>query len=188
MTAVVDGQSADTTMGYSPLEGLMMASRSGSIDISAAIAIKKELNIDDIGLEKYLNKQGGLLGVSGSSNDIRQLISYEENGDQKAKLALKMFVYRIQQAIGQMSASMGGVDCLVFTATVGERSNVIRRRILENLGFLSFECDTNLNEQTYEPIDIVNIATESSRPIYVVSTNEVAEIAKRAENISTKLN
>lgn len=187
VTAVVNGHSVDTTMGYSPLEGLMMASRSGTIDIAAAIAIKKELNLDDIGLEKYLNKQSGLLGVSGSSNDIRQLISYEENGDIKASLALRMFVYRIQQSIGQMAASMDGADCLVFTATVGERSKIIRKRILDNLSYLGFNCDAAQNDQVYEPDHIANIADQFSKPIYVISTEEVSEIARRAENISFKI-
>lgn len=181
VTAVVDGKSVDTTMGYTPLEGLVMASRSGSMDISAALAIKRELKLSDDGIEQYLNKQSGLLGISGSSNDVRQLLSYEENGDQRASLALKLFVYHIQLAIGQMAASMGGVDCLVFTATIGERSSIIRSRIIENLGYLGFACECNLNEHTFEPSNPTNIAIESSKPIIVISTNEAAEIARRAE-------
>lgn len=181
VTAVIDGKSVDTTMGYTPLEGLVMASRSGNMDISAALAVKRELQLTDDGIEQYLNKQSGLLGISGSSNDIRQLLEYESNGDQKASLALKIFVYRVQLAIGQMAASMDGVDCLIFTATVGERSDVIRGRILEQLGYLGFENDKAINEKTFEPSDIANIATESSKPILVVSTDEAAEIARRAE-------
>jgi acetate kinase len=182
VTAVVDGKSVDTTMGYTPLEGLMMASRSGNMDISAALAVKRALNLDDDGIEQYLNKQSGLLGVSGSSNDIRQLLTSEENGDKKAGLALKLFVYHIQQAIGQMAASMGGVDCLVITGAIGERSKIIRSRIIENLGYLGFSCDFNLNEQVFEPTGISNIATDSGRPVYVISTDEAAEIARRAES------
>jgi len=181
VTAVVDGKSVDTTMGYSPLEGLVMASRSGSMDISAALAIKRDLKLSDDGIEQYLNKQSGLLGVSGSSNDIRQLISYEDNGDQRASLALKLFVYHIQLAIGQMAASMNGADCLVFTATVGERSQIIRHRILENLGYLGFYCDNNLNAETFEPKTATYVNAESSKPIIVISTDEAVEIARRAE-------
>ena len=181
ITAVLDGKSVDTTMGYSPLEGLIMASRCGNIDVSAALAIKRELQLSDDGLEQYLNEQSGLIGVSGTSDDIRQLITSEEKGDQRAKLALDLFVYRIQQAIGQMAASMNGVDCLVFTATIGERSNIIRGRILERLQYLGFEIDKNANEQAFEPINITDIATLSSKPILVVSTDEAAEIARRAE-------
>jgi len=182
ITAVVDGKSIDTTMGYSPLEGLMMATRSGSIDISAALAIKRELNLSDDDLEAYLNKKSGLLGISGSSNDIRQLITSEKQGDDKARLALGLFVYRIQSAIGQMVASMGGVDSIIFTAAVGERSSVIRSRILDNLGYLGFSYDSEINNQVYEPVEITNIATASSKPILVIMTDESTEIAHRAMN------
>jgi len=93
-----------------------------------------------------------------------------------------MFVYRIQQAIGQMAASLGGIDCLVFTATIGERSTVIRQRVVEGLGFLGFELDSAVNNQTFEPSEAVNVGTDASKPIFVVSTDEAAEIARRAEH------
>ena len=179
ITAVQDGKSVETTMGYSPLEGLLMASRSGNIDVSAALAIKRELGLTDDGLEQYLNKQSGLLGVSGSSNDIRQLITSEAAGDKRAKLALDLFVYRIQQSIGQMAASMNGADLIVFTGTIGERSAIVRQRILERLEYLGFVCDDAVNDVTFEPSD-ANIATASSKPALVVSTDEAAEIAHRA--------
>ena len=181
VTAVLDGKSVDTTMGYTPLEGLIMASRSGNIDVSAALAIKRELHLNDEELEHYLNKQSGLLGVSGSSNDIRQLLESEGKGDERATLALKLFVYHIQQAIGQMAASLGGIDCLVITATIGERSSIMRGRILDNLEYLGFIYNHNVNDNTFEPSEATNIATESSKPIYVISTDEAAEIARRAE-------
>lgn len=179
ITAVHDNKSVETTMGYSPLEGLLMASRSGNIDVSAALAIKRELGLTDDGLEQYLNKQSGLLGVSGSSNDIRQLIASEEAGDKRAKLALDLFVYRIQQSIGQMAASMNGVDNIVFTGTIGERSAIIRERIMARLEYLGFVCDKDVNNNTFEPSD-ANIATADSKPALVVSTDEAAEIARRA--------
>ncbi len=181
VTAVKDGKSIDTTMGYSPMEGLVMSSRSGNIDVAAALAIKRELHLSDDELEQYLNKQSGLAGVSGSSGDIRQLVSSEQQGDARAQLALQLFVYRIQQSIGQMAASLGGVDCLVFTATISERSSIIRSRILESLGFLGFTYDSELNDRTFEPSEIVNLGVDSSKPILVVSTDEAAEIARRAE-------
>ena len=181
ITAVLDGKSVDTTMGYTPLEGIMMATRSGNIDVAAALAIKRELHLDDNGLEQYLNKSSGLLGVSGTSDDIRQLLISESQGDQKASLALTLFVYKIQQAIGQMAASMGGVDCLVFTATIGERSFIIRERILQNLGYLGFENNKVVNDATFEPKEVINIATDRSRPVLVVATDESAEIARRAD-------
>ncbi len=179
VTAVQDGKSVDNTMGYSPLEGLMMSTRSGSIDVSAALVIKRELKMTDHGLEQYLDKQAGLLGVSGSSGDIRQLQISETNGDERAKLALDIFVYRIQQAIGQMAASMDGVSCLVFTGTVGERSNLIRGRVLKRLDYLGFELDSQINKQTYEPNSVANLATDSSKPILVITADEASEIARR---------
>ncbi len=182
VTAVLNGKSVDTTMGYTPLEGLVMASRSGNIDVSAALTIKRALRFNDEELEQYLNQNSGLLGISGSSNDIRQLIESEQNGDEMAALALKLFVYRIQQSIGQAAASLGGIDCLVLTATISERSSIIRSRILDNLEFLGFNYDHNINDQTFEPADAVNIASEYSKPIIIISTDEAAEIARRAEN------
>jgi len=122
-----------------------------------------------------------LIGVSGSSNDIRQLIASEEKGDERAKLALSLLVYRIQLAIGQMAASMGGVDSIVLTGTVGERSSIIRGRILDNMKYLGFEYNPQTNNDTFEPSLAVNVAVESSKPIYVISTDEAAEIARRAE-------
>lgn len=179
--AVLDGRSNETTMGYTPLEGLMMASRSGTIDVAAALAIKRELALTDDELEQYLNKKSGLLGVSGSSNDIRQLLASEEQGDARATLALKLFVYRIQLAIGQMAASMNGADCLVFTATIGERSSPIRDRVLDGLGYLGFTHDKAVNDQTFEPVAPTNLGDSTSKPILVVATDESTEIARRAE-------
>jgi len=186
ITAVLDGKSVETTMGYSPLEGLVMATRSGTIDISAALTVKRNLNLSPSELEEYLFKKCGLLGISGSSDDIRQLIIKEAKGDVRAKLALDIFVYRIQQLIGQMAASMNGVNCLVFTGTVGERSSIIRGRILERLEYLGFACDKRINEQTFEPAEVANIAGSDSKPILVTITNEAAELAYRTEQYIKK--
>lgn len=179
LTAVGDGKSVDTTMGYSPLEGLMMATRTGTIDVSAALAIKRELQLSDDELESYLNKKSGLIGVSGSSDDIRQLLTGEEKGDKRATLALKLFVYRIQKEIGQMVASLGGIDSIVFTATIGERSAPIRGRIMDGLGYLGFNYNYDLNGQTFEPSEVVNLGQDGSKPIYVIATDEAVEIARR---------
>ncbi len=181
VTALLNGKSIENTMGFSPSEGLMMATRSGSIDISAALNIKEKLDLTDLKLEQYLNHQAGLLGVSGSSDDIRQLLTKEESGDERAKLALDMYAYKVQQAIGQMAASLNGASCLVFTATVGERSFPMRERIVQKLGYLGFGIDKHLNDKTYEPKEITNIAAHDSKPILVVSTDESTEIARRVE-------
>lgn len=181
VTAVKNGKSIETTMGYSPLEGVMMATRSGSIDVSAALALKRDLGISPGELEEFLFRKSGLLGVSGSSDDIRQLIDSESKGDKKAKLALEIFVYRIQQAIGQMAAAMDGASCLVFSGTVGERSLIIRSRISGGLSYLGFDISSEINNNTFEPKKITNISSQSSKPILVVLTNEAAELAHRTE-------
>ena len=187
LSAVVDGKSVENTMGYSPLEGLMMATRTGNIDVSAALAIKRALELTDEELESYLNKKSGLLGVSGSSNDIRQLLASEEQGDDRAALALKLFVYRIQQSIGQMVASMGGIDVLVFTATIGERSAPIRGRVMEGLEYLGLIGDKELNKATFEPKEATNIGTSESKPVLVISTDESQEIANRVNSYLTSI-
>lgn len=181
VTAVENGKSIETTMGYSPLEGVMMATRSGSIDVSAALALKRDLGISPSELEEFLFRKSGLLGVSGDSDDIRRLLDSESKGNKRSKLALEMFVYRIQQAIGQMAAAMDGVNCLVFTGTVGERSAVIRSRIVSRLNYLGFDISNELNDSTFEPARTANIASQSSKPILVILTNEAAELARRTE-------
>lgn len=180
ITAVVDGKSIETTMGYTPLEGLMMQTRCGTMDISAALAIKRALRFTDDELEGYLNKQAGMAVISNTSGDVRGLLEADAAGDEKSKLALKMFVYRVQMAIGQMAASMGGVDQLVFTATIGERSMPVRERILENLSYLGFINNKKINESVYEPVEPINIGAADSKPVIVISTDESTEIARRA--------
>ncbi|MCL1839749.1 hypothetical protein FWF89_01975 [Candidatus Saccharibacteria bacterium] len=180
ISAVFNGIAMDTSMGYSPLEGLMMSTRSGSIDVDAAIALKHELDLDDEGLEKYLNKQAGLLGVSGFSDDLREIIKKRDEGDEKAAFAHALFVYRIQNLIGQMAASLGGVDALVFTATIGERSGEIRHYVSQKLDYLGFRLDEAKNKKPVFHGNYANIAAKESKPIYVIRTDEVAEMIRLA--------
>lgn len=184
LTALLDGKSVETTMGYTPLEGLMMATRCGNIDPAVVLTLKHKLDLPDDETENYLNKQCGLLGVSGKSNDIRQLLELEKKGHQRSKLALDMLVYRIQMAIGQLASSLDGVDQIVFTATVGERSDPIRQRVLTNLNYLGFELNKAKNKTTFEPREIVNIGTQNSKPILVCATNESEAIARRILNFN----
>lgn len=179
VTAVFDGASMDTSMGYSPLEGLMMATRSGSIDPAAALAVKRKLGLTDEELEKYLNKKSGLLGVSGLSDDMRDVIRARDEGDSKATFAHALYIYRIQSLIGHMSASLGGVDAIVFTATIGERSSEVRRSVMQKLAYLGFTLDPAKNTADNLPSPS-NIATPTSKPIYVVKTDETAEMIRRA--------
>ena len=173
-------------MGYSPLEGLMMATRAGSMDVAAALAIKRELNMQsDDELEKYLNKKCGLLGVSGKSDDMREIIKGCADGDKRAELARALYVLTLRRAIGQMAASMAGVDAIVFTATIGERSDEIRRLVAESLSYLGFNLDYGKNAKDMDE-RVVNIAAENSKPIYVIKTDESDEMIVRANELLSK--
>lgn len=181
LTAVFDGKSLDTTMGYSPLEGLMMATRCGNIDPAAALRIKHYLKYEsDEGIEKYLNKQAGLLGVSGQSDDMREILRLRDEGDKRGTFAHAMFVYKVQSCIGQMAASLGGVDAIVFTATIGERSDEIRRTVTQKLAYLGFSLDDTKNVAEM-PERHTNIAADGSKPIWVIRTDESEEMIRRGE-------
>jgi acetate kinase len=188
ITALLNGQSQDNTMGYSPLEGMMMATRSGPLDVVAALTLKAHLGLNDEAFEDYLNKSSGLQGISGESSDIRELLKKEANGHYRAGLALRMFVYKAQQAIAQMVASIGGVDGLVFTGTVGARSAEIRSRIINGMEYLNLVLDQKLNEKIFEPIKTERISLRTrNKPIYVITTDEATEIAMAtAEFMKTK--
>lgn len=179
--AVRGGKSADASMGFSPLEGLVMSTRSGSIDAIALRALQESLGLDNAAMDSYLNNQSGLLGLSGKSSDIRELLKLETEGDYRAGLALKIYVYRVQQLIGGMAAAMGGCDALVFTGAVGERSAPIRQRILNDLRFLEFELNFKTNATlTERQSEIKAIHALKRRPVYIVPTQEEYEMAVAA--------
>lgn len=183
VSAVYKGRGYDTTMGYSPLEGLVMATRSGSIDPTAVREIQNRYSMDNDQIQEYLNHQSGLLGLSGSSSDIRELLAKEDGGDHLAKLALATYVLNVQKSIGQMSAAMGGVDLIVFTGTVGERSVQIRERILANFDYLDFVIDKKANRHCTDPEDVVLISKLAhSRPVYVIPANEAGQMIKAAQH------
>lgn len=180
VTAVLDGKSVDNTMGFSPLEGLLMATRSGDIDVLALKELKEVLNLDDHGVHKLLNSESGLLGVSGISSDIRELLIEEQNGNYRAGLALRMYVLKIQQAIGRMAATLNGVDALVFTGTVGERSFIMRRRITDNLSHLGISVDDDINNDVTSANEPTLISvTGVMSHVYVMHSDEGAEIVRR---------
>ncbi len=181
VTALKDGKSFDTTMGYTPLEGVMMATRCGDIDATAAMAIGRELGLEGEELEEYLNKQCGLKGVTGETDDMREVLSLRADGDPRAKLAYDMYIYRIQRAIGQMAASLQGIDALVFTATIGERNSEIRRDIISGLGYLGFKINDTKNSDGLGDNRHCNIAASGSKPIYVIQTDETGEMIHRAQ-------
>jgi acetate kinase len=183
VTALHGGKSLDNTMGYSPLEGLVMATRSGSIDYSATRALQISKGLDDEEMETYLNHESGLKGIGGSP-DIRDLRLREQAGDNQARLALATYVYGVQKGIAQMTAALGGADALVFTGTVGERSAVIRERIVNRLHYLDFVLDHRTNAACTDPTGLEVVSSlATSKPIYVVHADEAAEIAKQVANL-----
>ena len=150
----------DTTMGFTPLDGLMMGTRSGSVDPGVLIFLMRMDGLNYQQIDKLLNHESGLLGVSGFSSDMRQIQEAMDKGHERAKLAFEIFVHRLQKAIGAMAAVLGGVDVLVFTAGVGENSKKVRAATCSNLEFLGIKIAQNLNEETSLDRDI---ATPESR-------------------------
>lgn len=179
VSAVVNGKGVDNSLGYSPNSGLMMASRSGDIDPSAVFAMKHELGLDDEQMEKYLNKQAGFLGLSGISDDMRLVLEAERGGDERAIVANKTYRYMLAKTIGAMAAAMNGVDAIVFTATVGERGADVRQPICEMLTYLGFTIDADKNNNLDKHAPLANLAADGSKPIYMIKTDELREMARR---------
>ena len=177
LAAIDQGVCIDTTMGFSPLEGLMMGTRCGSIDPQIPIYLmqKYDLNLEDV--NRILNKQSGLLGVSGISADLRTILAAIEEGNSQAQLAFDVYIHRLRSLIGAMVASLNGLDVLVFTAGVGENSAIVREQTCAGLTFLGLQLDATKNN-TY-PVD-ENIATDDSRvSVLVIQTQEDWAIAKQ---------
>jgi acetate kinase len=178
VTAIKDGKSIENSMGYTPLEGVMMATRGGDIDPGTVAIISDSLGWFNKTekLKQYLNKECGLLGVSGKSSDVRDLIKLEKEGDTQAKLALDMYAYKIQKYIGSYFVVLGGLDTIIFTATVGERSFIMRERICTGLEVLGVKINNLINNQS-EGIDVDISAGDSKVKVLVRKTDEMGQIA-----------
>jgi acetate kinase len=180
MSAVRDGVCVDTSMGFTPLEGLVMGTRSGTVDPGMLVYALQRKGLDGNALDKALNYESGLLGLSGISSDMRQILS-ELPHNPDARLAVEVYVHRIRQTVGAMAATLGGVDGLVFTAGVGERSQEIRRRVCENLDYLGLELDRTANETCKPDADI---GTPSSKArILVIATREDLTIMRETRRL-----
>lgn len=180
MSAVRNGECVDTSMGFTPLEGLMMGTRSGSVDPGLLIYLLRHKGLDADRLDRALHHESGLLGVSGVSSDMRQVLAAcPDNAD--ARLAIDMYVHRIRQTMGAMAATLGGVDGLVFTAGIGENSAEIRQRVCDNLDYLGFILDRNANRQCAPDADIA--APASPGRILVVATREDLTIVRATRKL-----
>ncbi|MBD2445250.1 acetate kinase [Dolichospermum sp. FACHB-1091] len=177
LAAIKNGCSIDTTMGFTPLDGLMMGSRSGSIDPGILIYLWQQYNYSSEELDNMLNKLSGLRGISGVSSDLRDVIAAKEQGNKRAQLAWDMYVHHLRSGIGAMLASLAGLDVLVFTAGVGEKSAEIRQAACEPWGFLGLKIDLEKNQQ--QPVDIDIATFDSMVRVLVVETQEDWAIAQQ---------
>lgn len=175
MAAVDRGVSVDTTMGFTPLEGLLMGTRSGDLDTQIILYImgKEGLTLNEAGT--LLNKHSGLQGISGISSDMREIVTEMKNGDRKAGYAFDVFSYRVKKYIGAYAAAMGGVDAVVFTGGIGENSTDVRTAACEGLGFLGIELDEEKNLSKEKEKNISRAGTKTA--VLVIPTNEELVIA-----------
>ena len=176
VSAVKFGQCVDTSMGLTPLEGLMMGTRSGDIDPSAVLSIMKKEGLTPDEMSDLLYKKSGVLGVSGISSDIREVEAGIEAGDEHAKLAMEMYDYRIKKYVGAYAAAMGGVDIVVFTAGVGEHQWDVRRGAVHGLEFMGIELDEEKNRKNCGEEEIISTPASKVK-VVVVPTDEELLIA-----------
>jgi acetate kinase len=184
VSAVYHGRGFDTTTGFSPTDGLMTGSSSGSVDPQAVLILKQALGLDDKAMMQYLQTKGGLLGLSGTMDTVFGLLEHEQNGHHHASLALQTYVYNVQKAIGQMTAALGGIDVLVFTGHVAEASSVIRDRIVERLHHLDFLMDGHANRSCTAPTELTCVSRLAhSKPMFVIPADEDSEMIRRLNKL-----
>ena len=181
VSAVKGGRSIDTSMGFTPLEGLIMGTRSGDLDPAIPLYLIRNLNYTAEEVDDILNKESGLLGISEFSNDMRDIMKSAEEGNQNAKLAMEMFCYRIKKYIGAYTAIMNGLDVLVFTAGIGENEPEIRLMICDNMDYLGIKIDPQKNNFKAQEREI---STSDSRvKVWVIPTNEELVIARETARL-----
>ncbi len=176
LAAVRGGRSVDTTMGFSPLEGLMMGSRSGSVDPGILIHIVRKHGYSADDLDRILNRESGLIGLSGVSSDMRDVVAAMKQGNPRARLAFDVFVHRLRRSIGGMLASLGGLDAIVFTAGIGENSPEVRAATCESFAFLGLQIDAKKNNN--HPVDADISIPDSQVRVLVLTAQEDWAIAQ----------
>lgn len=186
ITAIRDGKSVDTSMGLTPTEGLMMGTRVGDIDPGALTFLMTKHNLTADGLQAIINKESGVLGVSGVSNDMREIEAAIAAGNERARLALDMYMLRITKYIGAYAAEMGGVDVIVFTGGVGENQTGLRADVCSTLGFMGVEIDTALNARI-RGVEATVSTPGSKVKVCVIPTDEELTIARDTEDIVAAL-
>ena len=185
ISAVKNGKSVDTSMGLTPLQGLMMGTRCGDIDPAAVLFIKGKRGLTDSEMDARLNKKSGILGIFGKSSDCRDMENAIKDGDERAKLAEAMFIYKIKSYIGAYAAAMGGVDAICFTGGIGENSATMREGAVKGLEYMGVKLDTAVNSVRNK--GNVKLSSEDSKVlIYKIPTNEELVIARDTNAIVNK--
>lgn len=182
--AIKKGRSVDTSMGFTPVEGLMMGTRCGDLDLGVALYIMEKENLSLKEANNLFNKKSGVLGISGISYDMRDVETAADKGNERAKLALDMFAYRVKKYIGAYAAAMGGLDLLIFTGGIGENDHETRRKVLEGLDFLGIEFDNERNTLS-KGKELIVTRPGSRVTAMVMPTNEELVIATDTYNIVT---
>ena len=184
ISAVKDGKCMDTSMGFTPLDGIMMGTRCGAIDPAIVPFIMEKKGYTPAEMDTYMNKKCGFLGISGISSDARDIEAAMNEGNERAKLAFDMLSYQIKKFIGSYSAAMGGLDAIVFTAGIGEHTPYIRAAALKGLEFLGVELDEERNNFVHSDTP-VKLSKDSSRiAVYMIPTNEELVIAQDTEALA----
>ncbi|MDN5328096.1 MAG: acetate kinase [Candidatus Woesearchaeota archaeon] len=178
ITAIKDGKSVDTSMGFTPLEGLVMGTRCGDIDPAIIPFLMEKENLSAKQIDEILNKKSGLLGISKLSSDMRILLSQKEENE-NADLAIKVFLYRVSKYIGAYAAALNGVDAIIFTGGMGENNSYLRSEILKQLTYLGIKIDENANEKN----ETVISSNDSKVKVLVIKTNEELEMAREAREL-----
>lgn len=185
MAAIVNGKCVDTSMGLTPVEGLMMGTRVGDVDPGALTYLMLKHNLTAEQVQTMINKESGLLGVSGVSNDMREIDEAIKNGNEQARLALDMYMLRITKYIGAYAAEMGGVDTIVFTGGVGENQTALRENVCSTLGYMGVEIDKDVNA-TSRGIEAVISSAASRVKVCVIPTDEELMIARDTQELVSK--
>lgn len=182
ITAVLDGKSVDTSMGLTPTEGLMMGTRVGDVDPGALVFLMKKHNLSADELQKIINKESGVMGITGLSSDMREIEAADKNGEELAHLAMEMYEQRIVKYIGAYAAEMGGVDIIVFTGGVGENQTGLRGNVCRPLAFMGVEIDEEVNARTRGTETVISTPASKVK-VVVVPTDEELMIARDTEAI-----
>ena len=187
ITAIENGKSVDTSMGFTPIEGLMMGTRSGDVDLGVVTYLMEKEMIGAPGVSTLFNKHSGMLGISGVSSDMRDVHKAADEGNDRARLALEMYVYRLRKYVGAMAAAMGGVDAIIFTGGIGENHVYTRKYIMEGLGFMGVKVDYELNAKS-QGVAVKLSTDESLVHVAVIPTDEEYMIASDTLDILNNQN